>query len=106
MEAIELTRNNNRMTLNLALSYSARWEITQAVKSAVASAAEGKVRPEDVTEEFVSFFLCTADMPDPKLMLRTRGEHRLSHFPLWKIPSSELFYTANFRHAFCTDVPH
>src|SRR3546814_4684771 len=96
MEAIELTRNNNRMTLNLALSYSARWEITQAVKSAVASAAEGKVRPEDVTEEFVSSLLCTADMPDPELMIRTSGEHRISNFLLWQIAYAELYFTEKF----------
>ena len=93
MEAIELTRNNTRMTLNLALSYSARWEITQAMKSAADMAAGGKIAAADITEEFVSSLLCTADMPDPELMIRTSGEHRISNFLLWQIAYAELYFT-------------
>lgn len=96
MEAIELTRNNDRMTLNLALSYSSRWEITEAVKQAASMAAEGKVRPGEITEEFVSSLLCTADMPDPELMIRTSGEHRISNFLLWQIAYAELYFTEKF----------
>ncbi|QEC50985.1 undecaprenyl diphosphate synthase [Anseongella ginsenosidimutans] len=96
MEAIELTRKNTRMTLNLALSYSARWEITQAMKKAAAMAAEGRVQPDDITEEYVSSLLCTADMPDPELMIRTSGEHRISNFLLWQIAYAELYFTEKF----------
>lgn len=93
MEAIELTKNNSRMTLNLALSYSARWELTQAFKKATAMAASGTLSSEDVTEELVSSLLCTADMPDPELMIRTSGEHRISNFLLWQIAYAELYFT-------------
>lgn len=96
MEAIELTGKNTRMTLNLALSYSSRWEITQAMKKAAAMAVEGKLQADDITEDLVASLLCTADMPDPELMIRTSGEHRISNFLLWQIAYAELYFTDKF----------
>ncbi len=93
LEGIENTRNNTRMTLTLALNYSSRWELTQAMRKVAQLAAEGKVRPEDISEEMVSSWLTTANMPDPELLIRTSGEHRISNFLLWQIAYAELYFS-------------
>ena len=86
---IEKTRNNKRMTLNLALSYSGRWELIKAVKSISEQVAEGKLNPEDIDEKIISDNLTTRDLPDPDLLIRTSGEFRVSNFLLWQIAYTE-----------------
>lgn len=86
---IEKTRNNKRMTLNLALSYSGRWELIKAVKSISEQVAEGKLISEDIDEKIISDNLTTRDLPDPDLLIRTSGEFRVSNFLLWQIAYSE-----------------
>lgn len=92
-EAIEVTRNNSRMTLVLALSYSGRWEIIQAVKNIGKAVQEGKIVPEEITEATFSSFLATRNMPDPELLIRTSGEQRISNFLLWQLAYTELYIT-------------
>lgn len=93
LEGIENTRHNTRMTLTLALNYSSRWELTEAMRKAAQLAAEGKVRPEEITEDMVNGWLTTANMPDPELLIRTSGEHRISNFLLWQIAYAELYFS-------------
>jgi len=88
-EDIERTKNNKRMTLNLALSYSGRWELLEAVKSISRKAAEGKIIPDSITEKTISDHLTTKNMPEPELIIRTSGEFRVSNFLLWQIAYSE-----------------
>ncbi len=93
-EAIEATSNNKGLTLVLALSYSGRWEITQAAKKISADAQAGKLNPADVTEEIFSNYLSTAGIPDPELLIRTSGEMRISNFLLWQLAYTEFFITS------------
>jgi len=95
-EAIENTKNNTHMTLVLALSYSAQWEIINAVKEIAKKVADKKLSPEDITVDVFSDHLCTANIPDPELMIRTSGEHRISNFLLWQLAYSELYFTDTF----------
>lgn len=91
--AIEETSGNSRMSLILALSYSARWEITEAARRLAKEAVDGKINPEDIREEHLSASLTTAGIPDPELLIRTSGEHRISNFLLWQIAYAELYFT-------------
>lgn len=88
-EDIERTRNNKRMTLNLALSYSGRWELLEAIKNISHKITEGKLTPNDITEKIISDHLTTRNMPEPELIIRTSGEFRVSNFLLWQIAYSE-----------------
>lgn len=90
---IERTKNNKKMVLNLALSYSGRWELVQAVKQISQKSKEGKILPTDITEETISNYLTTKDIPDPELLIRTSGEFRVSNFLLWQIAYSEFVIT-------------
>ncbi|MDR2824113.1 MAG: isoprenyl transferase [Prevotellaceae bacterium] len=81
------------LRLVLALSYSARWEIVNAVQKIVTEAISKKIAPEDIDEKMLSSHLTTADMPDPDLMIRTSGEERISNFLLWQLAYSELYFT-------------
>lgn len=92
-ECQELTSQNTGMKLVLALSYSARWEILQAVKSIADKLHEGKIVSTDIDESLFASELCTAQMPDPELMIRTSGEHRISNFLLWQLAYTEFFFT-------------
>ncbi len=96
LEGIENTRENERMTLVLALNYSARWEITEAVKAISQEIAEGELLPEDIDDRTVQQHLRTADIPDPELLIRTSGEHRISNFLLWQIAYAELVFSPVF----------
>ena len=89
LQAIEKTRNNSRMTLVLALSYSGRWDIINAVNTIV---KEDNVN-RDITEEDFQQYLTTKSVPDPELLIRTSGEYRISNFLLWQIAYSELYFT-------------
>lgn len=90
---IKRTKNNKKMVLNLALSYSGRWELLEAIKKIADSTTEGKIKSKDIDEKLVSSFLTTKDIPDPDLVIRTSGEFRVSNFLLWQIAYSEFIIT-------------
>ena len=92
-ESINTTKNNTRLTLVLALSYSSKWEITNRVKEIEAQVSDGQLKAEDITEEIISSHLCTTKYPDPELMIRTSGEHRISNFLLWQLAYAEFYFT-------------
>ncbi len=91
-EGIESTKHNTRMTLVLALNYSAKWEIIEAVKSIAQQSKDGKIEPNSITEATFAQALSTNGMPDPELLIRTSGEQRISNFLLWQIAYSELTF--------------
>jgi len=88
-ESIEKTKNNTRTTVILALSYSSRWEILNAIKQIV---KEG-IKEDQVNEDLFSQYLTTKGVPNPELLIRTSGEQRISNFLLWQIAYSELYFT-------------
>ncbi|OZC02943.1 isoprenyl transferase [Rubricoccus marinus] len=92
-EAVDMTAGNTRMSLGLALSYSGRWEITEAARALARQAASGELSPEAITEEDVARALPTSGVPDPDLLIRTGGEMRVSNFLLWQIAYSEIVVT-------------
>lgn len=87
------TEKNDRMTLTLALSYSSRWEIVNAVKNIVSDVKSGNIKEADINNNLFSNYLNTKDMPDPELLIRTSGELRISNYLLWQIAYSELYFT-------------
>ena len=89
LEAIENTKNNTRMNLILALSYSGRWEILNATKQLISKGVSAKTVNEKVFQQY----LTTKNVPDPELLIRTSGEYRISNFLLWQIAYSELYFT-------------
>jgi len=95
-EAIEKTKNNNKMTLNLALSYSGRWELIEAIKSIGKLVSQKKIDVEDINENSLKNYLTTKDIPDPDLLIRTSGEFRVSNFLLWQIAYTEFFISDVF----------
>lgn len=95
-EAIQLTSENTRLHLCLALSYSGRWDITEAVKKLTQYVKEGKLDPEEIDDEMISAHLSTAEIPDPDLIIRTSGEYRISNFLLWQLAYSELYITETY----------
>ena len=92
-DVIKKTSENNGLSLVLALSYSSRWEILNAVKNIASEVNRGKIDLNQVNENFFSNFLCTKKIPDPELLIRTSGEQRISNFLLWQIAYSELYFT-------------
>ena len=92
-EACEETKSNTGLNLIMALSYSSRWEILNAVKSIEKEVSEGLLDPENITDEIFQQHLCTAGFPDPELMIRTSGEYRISNFLLYQLAYSELYFT-------------
>lgn len=102
-DAIEKTKNNRLMTLNLALSYSGRWDIVNAVRNIISEQNASKLDLSAIDESFFSKYLATADLPDPELMIRTGGDFRISNFLLWQIAYSEIFvdkcYWPDFKRA-------
>jgi undecaprenyl diphosphate synthase len=91
-EAISKTSKNNRIQLTLALSYSARWEITRASKIIAQKVKNGEINVEDINEEMISSNLETRNMPDPELLIRTSGEHRISNYLLWQLAYAEFIF--------------
>ena len=91
--AMEKTKDNSRMTLHLALSYSARWEITNAAKLIAAKVKHNLLAIEDIDENVIADSLTTKGFPDPELLIRTSGEYRISNFLLWQIAYAELYFT-------------
>ncbi len=96
MQTIDITKGNKRMTLTLALSYSGRWDLTQAARTIAADVAAGRLAPDDITQETIDKALATADIPDPELLVRTSGEERISNFLLWQLAYSELYFTPTY----------
>lgn len=92
-EAVELTKDNDGLVFNIALNYGGRDEIRHAVEQIARDVADGKLKPEDITEDVISSGMYTAGMPDPELIIRTSGELRLSNFLLWQSAYSEFYFT-------------
>ncbi|HRD37037.1 MAG TPA: isoprenyl transferase [Bacteroidia bacterium] len=92
-QSIEITKNNTRLTLVLALSYSSKWEIIEAVKQLATEVKEGKTAIDAIDENSIAQHLCTKKYPDPELMIRTSGEHRISNFLLWQLAYAEFYFT-------------
>jgi len=92
-KAEEQTKDNDKTTLILALSYSGRWDIIEAMKKIGEDIKEGKIQPNEITDTVVSDALNTAQYPDPDLLIRTSGEQRISNFLLWEIAYSEVYFT-------------
>lgn len=102
-DAIEKTKNNKLMTLNLALSYSGRWDILNAVKKICVDFKESKLRLDSLNDKKFSEYLATVNIPDPDLLIRTGGEFRISNFLLWQCAYSEIYidekYWPEYRRA-------
>lgn len=96
VDAMEKTKNNKLMTLNLALSYSGRWDIINATKKIMDDFKSGKINKDDLNDELFSGYLVTADIPDPDLMIRTGGEYRISNFLLWQLAYTEIYIDSVF----------
>ena len=92
-EAMEITAGNDRLNLILALSYSSKWEITHATKKIAQKVKDNVLDIADINEEVFKQHLATAPFPDPELMIRTSGEHRISNFLLWQIAYAEFYFT-------------
>lgn len=97
---ITQTSENTGLTLVLALSYSARWEITTALKNICREVLAGTYSTDEINDELISKHLTTGSIPDPDLMIRTSGEERISNFLLWQIAYSELYFTKTHWPAF------
>lgn len=105
-DAIKETSVNNRMTLVLALSYSARWEIVEATKQIAEQVAAGKLNSTDITADVFGSFLTTKTYPDPELLIRTSGEQRISNFLLWQLAYAEFYFTEKLWPDFGKDEFH
>lgn len=92
-DAIQETSTNKGLNLIMALSYSSRWELVNAMKKVAEDAAAGKINPSSINQETFKQYLCTGDIPDPELMIRTSGEFRISNFLLYQLAYSELYFT-------------
>lgn len=91
-ETMDHTAGNSAMTMVVALSYSSRWEITEAMRRIAEKVENGELKSGDITEDVVSANMNTAFMPDPDLLIRTGGELRISNYLLWQIAYSELYF--------------
>lgn len=96
LNGMESTKDNKRMTLVLALNYSAKWEIMKAVKELAQQVEAGLLSADQINEHTFANALSTKGMPDPELLIRTSGETRISNFLLWQIAYSELYFTPTF----------
>lgn len=92
-EALEITRKNTGLNLIMALSYSGRWELLNAVKNIAYEVKQGRLNVEEIDQDVLQKFLCTSGFPDPELMIRTSGEYRISNFLLYQLAYAELYFT-------------
>jgi len=92
-EALELTSKNSGLNLIMALSYSSRWELMNAVKHIAEDVKAGNLEPDRITQDTLPRYLCTSAFPDPELMIRTSGEYRISNFLLYQLAYTELYFT-------------
>jgi len=92
-EALEITSRNTGLNLVMALSYSGRWELLNAVKSIAWEVKENRLSVEEIDQDTLQKYLCTSDFPDPELMIRTSGEYRISNFLLYQLAYAELYFT-------------
>ncbi|ACF15131.1 undecaprenyl diphosphate synthase [Chloroherpeton thalassium ATCC 35110] len=95
-DSMALMKQNTKMTLTLALSYSGRWEILQATKRIAEEVKKGFLHPDEITDATFEQYLATAGMPNPELLIRTSGEFRLSNFLLWQLAYTEIYISNNF----------
>ena len=92
-EALDFTKNSTGLNLIMALSYSGRWELVNAVKNIAEEVKKGNLKVEEINQDTVKQFLCTRSFPDPELLIRTSGEFRISNFLLYQIAYAELYFT-------------
>ncbi|MBK7489958.1 MAG: isoprenyl transferase [Bacteroidales bacterium] len=92
-ETMQITSGGTRMMLVVALSYSSRWEISEACRRIAVEAREGRLNPDKIDEHTIGTYLTTSGIPDPELMIRTSGEQRISNFLLWQLAYTELYFT-------------
>ncbi len=95
-DCVARTASCTGLQLNLAISYSSRWEITEAVRKIAAEVAAGTLRPEEITDATVSAAMASPEMPDPDLLIRTGGDYRISNYLLWQLAYSELYFSPLF----------
>lgn len=95
-KSLEQTKDGANITLVLALSYSSKWEITDAIKNIIDDVQNNKLLNRDVSEELISNYLSTKGIPDPDLLIRTGGEQRISNFLLWQLAYAELYFTDTY----------
>jgi undecaprenyl diphosphate synthase len=92
-EALDMTGANTGLQLVMALSYSSRWEMVEAVKKIALEVQAGRLQPEGITQDIISQYLSTSEFPDPEFMIRTSGEYRISNFLLYQLAYAELYFT-------------
>lgn len=92
-EALEITQKNSGLNLIMALSYSGRWELLNAVKNIAYQVKQNQLNVEEIDQDTLQQYLCTSDFPDPELMIRTSGEFRISNFLLYQLAYAELYFT-------------
>lgn len=92
-ESLEITSRNTGLNLVMALSYSSRWELVEAVKHIAADVKAGQIDPQTITQDTLQKYLATSNFPDPELMIRTSGEYRISNFLLYQLAYAELYFT-------------
>jgi undecaprenyl diphosphate synthase len=92
-ESLEITEKNTGLTLIMALSYSSRWELVNAVKTIAEDVKKGLIQPESINQDTLQHYLSTSEFPDPELMIRTSGEYRISNFLLYQLAYAELYFT-------------
>jgi len=95
-EAQSLTRDNKALNLTIAINYSGRWDMTQVCRSIAALVESGELTAEAITPALIESHLCTNELPEPDLFIRTGGERRISNFLLWQLAYTELFFTATY----------
>jgi undecaprenyl diphosphate synthase len=105
-ETEEHTADNDKMTMVVALSYSSKWEIVEAVRNIAADVKEGKMKLSEITEKTIDEHLQTNFMPDPELLIRTGGELRISNYLLWQIAYSELYFCDTYWPDFDEECLH